>query len=541
MKKPIKVEDIEKNKRRKLYEKILEEDEAGQTEYELSLELSKNEDILRSIFKGCTDIIFRPINIFEMKKGLVIYVNGITDDKFLDTLLLKLLIPQCPPEESEVRTGIIKVIEERIVAVGQIKTVASINETVKSILGGNTVILVDGAIEILSITISGGQRRSVGEPVTEVSIRGPREGFTEDINTNISLLRRRLRTPKLKMESRVIGELSQTSVTLAYIQGVAKDEVIEEVRRRLDRIQIDGVLESGYIEEFIEDEPYTPFPLVQNTERPDVVAANLLEGRVAIFTDNTPFVLTVPVVFWGQIHSNEDYFERFTMSTFLRDIRLIFMFIALIAPSIYVAITTFHQQMLPSKLLMSIIDNREPTPFPAVIEALMMEIIFEALREAGIRLPKPVGQAVSIVGALVIGQAAVEAGLISAPMVIVVSITGIASFTLPRYDFAFAIRVLRFPLIFFAGSFGLYGVTLGVMGILIHLVNLRSFGIPYLSPVAPLNLRGLKDVFIRAPMWNMKVRPSLITDYNGLRVPAGQKPGPGQGKKDTQKGGENEN
>ncbi len=540
MKKPVKVEDMIKGKRRAVYEKILEEDAALQKEYELSVDLSKNEDILKSIFKGSSDIVFRSINIFEVKRALVVYVNGLTDVKFLDSLLIKLLLNEDRSAEPDIQKDVVKIIEERIIAVGQIKTVATLNEAVKSILGGNTVILLDGAAEILSMAISGGEKRSVSEPVTEVAIRGPREGFTEDINTNISMVRRRLRTPRLKMESFTIGELSQTSVIVTYLKGIAREEIIEEVKNRINRIKIDGVMESGYIEEFIEDEPYTPFPLVQNTERPDVVAANLLEGKVAVFTDNTPFVLTVPVMFWGQIHSNEDYYERFSMSTFLRGIRLIFMFVALIAPSIYVAITTFHQQMIPSKLLMSIIDNREPTPFPAVIEALMMEIIFEALREAGIRLPKPVGQAVSIVGALVIGQAAVQAGLISAPMVIVVSITGIASFTLPRYDFSFAIRVLRFPLIFLAGSLGLYGVTLGVVGILIHLVNLRSFGVPYMAPVAPLNIRGLKDVFIRAPIWELNTRPNLTADSNGVRVPGGQKPEPGQNSQESQKGGKSE-
>lgn len=530
MKKPIKVEEITKKKKDKIYEKILEEDNKLQEEYKLTNDLSKNEAIFKAIFNGCSDIIFRLFTIIDSKRALIIYTLGIIDNKILDDEILKQLMNEKYPPEIVKQKGAIKIIEESIVSVGQINTVTSIAEAVRNILGGNAVIIVDGEIEALSLSINGGERRSINEPVTEVVIRGPREGFTEDITTNLSLLRRRLKTPKLKMENYSIGEVSQARVTITYIKGLAVDEIINEVKSRLERIKIDSIQESSYIEEFIEDAPYSPFPLIQNTERPDVVAANLLEGKVAIFTENTPFVLIAPVVFWGQIHSNEDYYGRFTMSTFLRGIRLIFMFLALIAPSLYVAITTFHQQMIPSKLLMSIIDNREPTPFPVVIEALIMEITFEALREAGIRLPKPVGQAVSIVGALVIGQAAVEAGLISAPMVIVVSITGIASFTIPRYDFAFAIRILRFPLIFLAGSFGLYGVTLGVLGILIHLVNLRSFGIPYLSPVAPLNIKRLKDVFIRAPFWSMNLRPNLTTGEDELRVPPGQKPGPGQGK-----------
>lgn len=530
MKKPIKVEAMKKRQRHSI-EKIQQEDKARLKNHEFSTDIIKNEAVLKNIFHGCFDIIFRTINIFGAKRALVVYASSLTDIKLLERLLLKLSLQENHAGDPE--SGIMNTIED-IIAVGQIKAVTSVGETVGNILNGSTAILVEGEAKLLTVNIHGGERRSIGEPVTEVAIRGPREGFTEDIDTNIGLLRMRLRTPKLKMESFTIGNVSQTHVAIAYIKEIAMDEVVEEVKRRLSRIKIDGVLESGYIEEFIEDSPYTPFPLIQNTERPDVVAANLLEGKVAIFTDNTPFVLTVPVVFWGQIHSNEDYYQRFFMGTFLRWIRLIFMFVALVAPSIYVAVTTFHQQMIPSKLLMSIIDNREPTPFPAVVEALVMEIIFEALREAGIRLPKPVGQAVSIVGALVIGQAAVQAGLISAPMVIVVSITGIASFTLPRYDFAFAIRVLRFPLIFLAGSFGLYGITLGVLGILIHLVNLRSFGVPYFSPVAPLNIRRLKDVFIRAPLWSMQLRPNLTTEYNDLRIPPGQKPRPPQEKKNSQ-------
>lgn len=529
MKKPIKVEDIVKKKKQKVYDKILEEDSQALDEHQLTGNLADNEAFLRSVFKGCTDVVIRPFTVLKTVKAIAVYVEGLTDTKLLDEQVLKQLM-QSETALVESRNTV-DFIQQQIISVGKLKTINSLKDVVKSVLEGSTVLLVDGEVTILSLGISGGERRSISEPVTEVVIRGPREGFTEDLNTNISLLRRRLRTPRLKMESFMIGEISQTKVTMAYVQGIAVDQILNEVRSRIGRIKIDSVMESSYIEEFIEDAPFSIFPQVQNTERPDVVAASLLEGKIAILCDNTPFTLLVPVVFWGEIHSNEDYYEHFTMSTFLRIIRLIFIFIALIAPSFYVAITTFHQQMIPSKLLMSIIDNREPTPFPAVIEALIMEITFEALREAGIRLPKPVGQAVSIVGALVIGQAAVEAGLISAPMVIVVAVTGIASFTIPRYNFSFAVRVLRFPLIFLAGSFGMFGVTLGVIGIFTHLVNLRSFGVPYFSPVAPLNIKRLKDVFVRAPMWSMNLRPNLTSNnQNKVRVPAGQKPSPEQGK-----------
>ncbi|MBP2637965.1 MAG: spore gernimation protein GerA [Firmicutes bacterium] len=495
---------------------------------ELTQDISKNEAMLKTVFRGCTDVVFRPIKILGIKNALVIYVEGLIDNELLDTVILKPLLHGRWPENAGMPSNIVNTIAEQVVACGKMQIMMSMEGTVKSVLAGQVAILVDGETNALTVFLSGGEKRSVDEPITEVVIRGPRDGFTENIKTNISLLRRRLRTPRLKTTAYTIGEISQTKIIIAYIKGVAREDVIREVRRRLGRIKIDGVLESGYIEEFIEDEPYSPFPMVQNTERPDVVAANLLEGRVAIFTDNTPFVLLVPVVFYGQVQANEDYYSRFSMATFLRGIRLVFMFAALVLPSIYVALTTFHQQMIPNKFLISIIETREPTPFPAVVEALLMEGAFEALREAGVRLPKPVGQAVSIVGALVIGQAAVQAGIVSAPMVIVVSVTGIASFTIPRHDFSFAIRVLRFPLMLLAGTFGLFGLTLGVLGVHIHLVSLRSFGVPYFWPVAPLNIRSLKDVLIRAPRWSMNMRPKLITGYNKLRVPTGQKPEPGQ-------------
>lgn len=531
MRKVIRPKPIKTKQSRSIYEKILQKDESYHKQYEMTPNLLENESILKDIFLGCSDVIFRHIQISKDIKGLIVYIDGLIDMNHLDNVILKQLMLKEIPEGINDFEYVDEILDKQVISVGQIKTVSSISEVISNVLNGSAAILIGGQNKALIAGISGGERRSISEPITETIIRGPREGFTEDIATNISLLRRKLRTPRLKMESFTMGKITNTNVTITYIRDVARDSVIQEVKNRLGKIEIDGVLESSYIEEMIEDRTYTPFPLMMNTERPDVVAAGLLEGKVAIFTDNTPFVLLVPVVFWSHIQSSEDYYVRSTMGTFLRWIRLIYMFVALLVPSLYVAAITFHQQLIPPKLLMSIVDNREPTPFPAFIEALIMEITFEALREAGIRLPKPVGQAVSIVGALVIGQAAVEAGIISAPMVIIVSITGIASFTIPRYDFSYAVRVLRFPMIFLAGAFGLYGITLGMLALMIHLVSLRSFGVPYFSPAAPISIQGIKDIFIRTPRWNLKSRPELITDYNNIRVPPGQKPGPKRGKK----------
>ncbi|MFD2171288.1 spore germination protein [Tumebacillus lipolyticus] len=486
-------------------------------------ELAEIESLLRNVFANCSDALYREVELFGSQKGLLVYIDGLVDRNQLESVVLKPLLFASPDGG---KGGAGALLQERLLPAAQMRSVSSLRELVKGLLKGEVGFALQGEREALLLDMKGWEKRSIEEPVSETVIRGPREGFTENIRTNTGMLRRKIRTPRLKIESLCVGELTQTDLAVAFIEGIADELIVEEVKKRIERIVIDGVLESGYIEEFIEDVPFSPFPQVKNTERPDVVAANLLEGRVAVFVDGTPFVLIVPVTIWGALHADEDYYERFLFTSLIRWVRIVFLFIALLLPSIYVAITTFHQQMLPTNLLLSIASAREESPFPALIEALIMEVTFEALREAGVRLPKPIGQAVSIVGALVIGQAAVQAGIVSAPMVIVVSITGIASFTIPGFNLAIAIRMLRFPMIVLAGTFGLYGITLGLLAILIHTTSLRSFGVPYLTPLAPLMISNLRDVLLRAPWWAMNLRPRLVAKQNIVRVPPGQMPSP---------------
>lgn len=328
------------------------------------------------------------------------------------------------------------------------------------------------------------------------------------------------------MECMNVGKLSKTELVIAYLDGIAEDTTVEEVRNRLNRISIDAIEESGYIVEFIEDNPYSVFPQVLQTERPDRVVANLLEGRVCILVDNTPFVLIVPITFYQLMNSTEDYYERYILASAIRCLRYLFLAIALLFPSIYIAVVSFHQELLPTTLLFSVAAAKESVPFPVIVAAFLMEISFEALREAGLRLPRPIGGTVSIVGALVIGQATVQAGIVGAPLVIVVSITGIASFMFPSYSLTGAIRLLRFPMMILAAVLGLYGILLGILFILIHMVRLRSFGVPYLSPIAPFNFNQLKDVFIRAPWWAMIERPGDTVKKNPSRMKKWLRPHP---------------
>lgn len=510
--------------------KSIEQSSGGQEEKNMnseniSLDLNTNLSNLKQHFAKCSDLVFREFSIFHTNKAVLIYIDGLIDANQLELHLLKQLMT---PETGTLENARLNQLLEQNVTVAQTTKIQSLTEVIDHVLVGEAVMLIDGESSAIALSTKKWDHRAVEEPLTEAVIRGSREGFTENIRTNTALLRRRIRTENLKMESMKIGRVTKTDVVIAFIDGIVTDSVVTEIKSRLERIDIDGVLESGYIEELIEDNPFSPFPQIQNTERPDVVAANLLEGRVALFVDGTPFVLITPVTLYGLMQASEDYYERAFIMTMLRWIRFLFILIALLLPSLYVAITTYHQEMLPTNLLLSVASARESSPFPAFFEALMMEITFEALREAGVRLPRPVGSAVSIVGALVIGQAAVQAGIVSAPMVIVVSITGIASFTIPRFNLGVSIRMLRFPIMIMAGVLGLFGIVIGLLIILIHLSKLRSLGVPYLSPMAPITWDNLKDVLIRAPHWAQGLRPRVFGYQNPQRRASNLRPRPGK-------------
>jgi hypothetical protein len=502
-------------------------DELNQQQLEqapLSNQLSVNEKELRTIYSNCVDVVFRPFLIGHRIEALLIYIDGLSNIEEMDKNFLSPLMHLEQANISDIQT-----ITKEKLSVSKVIEASTFHDVIQQVSSGNPVILINGQLKGLVAALAKFEKRSVEEPLAESVVRGPRDGFTETMSVNTSLLRRKIKSPKLKMKSIQVGRYSQTNVTLVYIDGLADQTLIDEANNRLSRIEIDGILESGYIEEFIEDNPYSPFPQLLNTERPDIAAAALLEGRIVILVDETPFALIAPITLYSLFQSAEDYYQRFIIGTLIRWLRYGFLLIALLLPSAYVAILTFHQEMVPTTLLLSVAKSREDVPFPALVEAFFMEVTFEALREAGIRLPKQVGSAVSIVGALVIGQAAVSAGIVSAPMVMVVAITGIASFAIPRYNAAISFRMLRFPIMIVAGTFGLLGIMLGLLMIIVHLAKLRSFGVPYLSPMAPMKGTEMKDVLIRAPWWSLKTRPRLTGDYNQYRQAENQKPDPNKG------------
>ncbi len=496
----------------------------------LSPDLETNLKAIKAIFDKCSDVIYREF-VFAQNEQIrlaLIYIDGLADKGQVSEQIMRALaleVPMVVPGQEITKARALEFIKQRGLCMHQVKETDKLQDVIHAILSGDTVLLVDGHTCAIINGARGWEARSITDPVAEPTVRGPRESFVETLRTNTALIRRRIKSPGLKIETLRLGEVTNTDVAIAYVEGIVNDKLVEEVKSRLERIKVDAVLETGYIEELIEDNPWSPFPTVNHTEKPDRVAAMLLEGRVAILVDGTPFVLTVPTLFVEYLQASEDYYERFLFASAVRLIRFVSMILSLTLPSLYIAAISFHHELFPTPLLLSIAAQREAVPFPVFIEVLIMELSFEILREAGVRLPRPIGQAVSIVGALVIGEASVRAGLIAAATVIVVALTGIASFTF-FYSFSIAFRLLRFTLMVLSAALGLLGLISGLAVITIHLCSLRSFGVPYLSPMIPTTGVDLKDVVLRSPWWGMFTRPRLIARQDQKRQEQGLKPTP---------------
>ena len=496
----------------------------------LTPDLETNLREIKAILNNCSDVVYREFVLAqnEQIKLALIYIDGLADKAQVSEQIMRALaleVPMVASGQEITKARALEFIKQRGLCIHQIKESDKLEDIIRAILSGDTVLLVDGHATAIINGARGWEARKISEPEVEPTVRGPRESFVESLRVNTALIRRKIKSPNLKIEALRLGEVTDTDIAIMYIEGIVNNKLVAEVKSRLERIQIDGILESGYIEELIEDNPWSLFPTVNHTEKPDRVAAMLLEGRVAILVDGTPFVLTVPNLFIEYLHAGEDYYERFLFTSAVRLIRFMAMFISLMLPALYIAVISFHHELLPTALLLSIAAQHEVVPYPALIEVLIMEITFELLREAGIRLPRPIGQAVSIVGALVIGEAAVRACLVAASTVIVVATTGIASFVI-SYSASFSFRLMRFMLIIMSASLGLFGLISGLAVIGIHLCTLRSFGVPYLSPMAPTTGVDLKDTIFRAPWWAMFSRPRLIARQNQKRHEQGLKPSP---------------
>jgi spore germination protein KA len=484
--------------------------------------LKENINTIKELLGASQDVKYHNIKLkgINAPKAVLIFIDGLVNEKIItDGILAPLLDVEFNIAEGAKVEKLAQKIDTQILHMADVEVSTKISELISSLLSGSSALVIDGIKECLLISTKGFPTRSISEPQTEMVVRGPREGFTENLRTNTAMIRRRIKSPKLRMEHLTIGKKTDTVVCLTYIKDVARTEIVDKLKERLKKIDTDAINDTGYIEEFIEGSPFSLFETVGYTEKPDVAAAKMLEGRIAILVDGSPFAITVPRLFVENFQTAEDYYTRYVYASVTRLMRFVAYFLSIFTVPVYIALTTFHQELIPETLLVTIANAREGTPFPVFFEALIMVISFEVLKEAGLRLPRPVGQAISIVGALVMGDAAISAGLVGAPVVIAVAFTAVAGFIVPAQTESASI--LRIIMMVISAILGGYGLALGVLGMLIHLASLKSFGIDYLTTVVPST--DIKDSFFRTPLWTMVSRPVSIVGKDKTRmVPAMQ-------------------
>ncbi|MBX6350266.1 MAG: spore germination protein [Clostridia bacterium] len=484
----------------------------GRTADRLTGRIARDLASLRRRLGRSPDVVARRFRTSSGRAAALVYVDGLVAAGRVETQVVhRLMRPTGAGERANDPLA-------RLVSALEVRPKSRLSELPAPIFAGDVALLLDGSRRAFLLGFRQPKERNLGEPETEAVIRGPREGFVESLRTNTSLLRRRLRDGDLRIRQLVLGRRTHTAVAVCYIRGVASPDLVREVFRRLRAIEVDGVLESGYLEQYIEDNRYSPFPQIINTERPDKVVGLLLEGRVAILTDGTPFALVVPGDFTQLYQTPEDYYQRFHIASFIRFVRLVSLFISLTMSALYVSLISFNPEMIPTKFAVAVAGARAGIPFPSAVEVLMLEVIMEILREASLHLPKTVGNAISIVGVLVIGQAAVSSGFVSPISVVIVALAAIGSFATPAFNAAIALRLLRFVLIVMAGLFGLYGTLIGLIFIVNHMLSLESFGEPYMAPVAPFRWPAVLDaLFVRAPLWVERRRPESLAPREARR------------------------
>lgn len=488
---------------------------------ELGKSLDDNINLVKSILSDDETLVVRRFQnkFLKAAKCCIIYFDGMVNQLIINESIIKPVLDSNLTQDISAN-NLLEELQFKVLVNNYLVSSRNVDSIVDAIICGDVVFFLDGYDEALVIRANDWEKRAITEPESERLMRGPREGFTESLETNLVLLRRRIKCPLFKTEFRVIGQRTRTKVCVCYISDIVSLNILNELRRRLDDINIDGIIDSGYIQELIRDEPFSPFCTVGYSERPDVVAAKLLEGRIAIIVDGSPAVLTVPYIIVENAQANEDYYNNYILASFNRFIRTTATILAVTIPAVYMAIVTYHQEMLPTPVLLSLSASRQGVPFPTALSFFIMLLIFDILREAGARMPLSIGQAINIVGALVLGEAAINAKLVSAPVIVITAVSGIL--TLLNARMLTAIIFTRFFLLFMASILGIYGVIFGFLIIVLHLSSMRSFGVPYLLSITRITDHDGQDSWIRAPWWTMTLRPKIIAARNLVRQTVGK-------------------
>lgn len=490
----------------------------NEKKYPISVVLAESEALLRKEFHNCDDLKIRElyIGVEQKVRCLVCYIEVNVGNDMVN-IFGRLVTYLQHISEAELT----KALKENTFGLSDATPLLYMEEAVRGILIGDAVLFVDGVAAALKIPDKGYPKMGVSPSETEKVVRGSSEGFTESEKANTALIRKRIRNTGLKVKEFQVGVRSFTNVALVYMEDLADPTLVQETHRRLTAYEIDGVMDSGVLEQLAERKWYSPFPQFQSTRRPDRAAMAVLEGKVVVLVDNSPVALLLPTDINSFLKTTDDYYNRFHMATFARLIRYVAAFFAFTLPGLYLAVTNFHTQILPTPLLLSFWEARMGVPFPAALEVLLMELSFELLREAGVRLPGTMGNTIGIVGGLIIGQAAVEANLVSPIVVILVAFTALCSFAIPNEEFAFSFRILKFVLLALSTWLGFFGFLVGVFGVLVHIASLKSFNIPYLTPYVGAQLNGYedeKDSIIRYPLRKIWKRPIYANPYERTKL-----------------------
>jgi len=509
---------------RKLFrsgERQEKDEQTGAAQDAVHVSLSRNKDAVSELYNLPlnSDVVLREfvIGIKPEINCFAIFIDGLADRAIQDMLFEALMLfadKPLPKDISELATHV----KKHLLPGNQIVLKELFSDVVTAVNMGDTAIFMEGSTSALIVDTKGWEHRGVERPQNEQSIHGPQESFTEILRVNTALIRKIIRNEKLTTEMMTLGERTKTNVAIMYLRDLANPELVKEVKRRLNSIKADYIAESGILAEYIEDQPYALHPTIMNTERPDRVAFKLNEGRVAIIIDGSPLVLVVPTTLYEHLHTAEESYIRWQYGSFLRYLRALAFLLSFLLPGVYLSIVLYHHEMLPTELLLSIAGNREKVPFPSVIELLLMLVSFELIREAGIRLPGVIGSTIGIVGALVLGQASVAANIVSPILVILVAITGLASYAIPSYSLSFALRIYCFIYIALGVTLGFFGIAIGIFSQIILTASLKSFGVPYLSPVGPRTTEGF-DLVYRLPAFLHKRRPDYLNSQDLIRQP----------------------
>lgn len=477
--------------------------------------LDDNISEIKQIFRDDDGLVIRSFRNRDnpIFKFCVLFIEGMTDNKLIDQYIIQPVIQYPIPGYL---VGDMDVISEQMVLSHNVEKVCDFADLAERILRGESILLMDRCDKALALSTEGWKSRDITEPESEKVQRGPREGFVEDINTNLTMIRRKLPTTNLKVRNMIIGKQTRTKVSICYLDDIANKDILNELINRLEKIDFDSILDSGFIVEFIEDSPYSPFDTVGSTERPDIAVAMMLQGHIVVVVDGTPSVLTVPFLMNEYFITNDDYYINFYFSSVSRIVRVISFFITVLLPAFYVAILTYHQEMIPSPLLFSISAAREGIPFPTVVETLGLLVVFEILREVGMRVPMQIGQSLSILGAVVLGTAAVEARLVSSSVIIVIALTGLTG--IMSIKIKGPAILIRFSFVLLAGFLGLYGIVWGIIVVTLHLCSLRSFGVPYMMPYTSLKPGEVANTIIRAPLRFLNKRDKFVSGENKMKM-----------------------